>query len=118
MKFRKRPVEIEALPWDGTDERSDEITVWAEKLPNTGCAAIVDTDHIPHLWDYDAGAYIMPNGKVIHGAPYRERCLIVFTLEGEMVARRGDWIIKGVRGEFYPCKPDIFEATYEPVEED
>jgi hypothetical protein len=37
------------------------------------------------------------------------------TLEGEMRANRGDWIIKGVKGEFYPCKPDIFEATYDPV---
>jgi hypothetical protein len=38
------------------------------------------------------------------------------TLEGEMTAVLGDWIIKGVKGEFYPCKPDIFEATYEPVD--
>lgn len=38
------------------------------------------------------------------------------TLEGEMVAAPGDWIIRGVQGEFYPCKPDIFEATYEPVQ--
>jgi hypothetical protein len=38
------------------------------------------------------------------------------TLEGIMLARRGDWIITGVRGEKYPCKPDIFAATYEPVE--
>lgn len=37
------------------------------------------------------------------------------TLEGVMTADKGDWIIKGVKGEFYPCKPDIFEATYEPV---
>jgi len=37
------------------------------------------------------------------------------TLEGEMIARLGEWIIKGVKGEFYPCKPDIFEATYEMV---
>lgn len=37
------------------------------------------------------------------------------TLEGEMLLSHGDWIIKGVKGEFYPCKPDIFEATYEPV---
>lgn len=36
------------------------------------------------------------------------------TLEGTMRANLGDWIIKGVKGEFYPCKPDIFEATYEP----
>jgi len=39
----------------------------------------------------------------------------VQTLEGMMVANPGDWIIKGIRGEFYPCKPDIFEATYEPL---
>jgi len=41
----------------------------------------------------------------------------IFTLEGTMLASPGDWIIKGVKGEFYPCKPDIFEATYEEVEE-
>lgn len=40
----------------------------------------------------------------------------IFTMEGEMCASEGDWIIKGVAGEFYPCKPDIFEATYEAVE--
>ena len=42
--------------------------------------------------------------------------LVIPTLEGEHIASPGDWIIKGVKGEFYPCKPDIFEATYEPVE--
>lgn len=41
--------------------------------------------------------------------------LRIKTLEGEMTAQRGDWIIRGVKGEVYPCKPDIFEATYEPV---
>ncbi len=40
---------------------------------------------------------------------------LVQTLEGEMTARVGDWLIKGVRGELYPCKPDIFEETYEPI---
>lgn len=43
---------------------------------------------------------------------------IIHTLEGDMRAEVGDWIIRGVQGEFYPCKPDIFEATYEPVEVD
>ena len=42
--------------------------------------------------------------------------LMIPTLEGEMQADPGDWIIRGVKGEFYPCKPDIFEATYEPAE--
>lgn len=39
--------------------------------------------------------------------------IVIPTLEGEMTAKIGDWIIKGVKGEFYPCKPDIFHATYE-----
>jgi hypothetical protein len=41
------------------------------------------------------------------------RVLMIKTLEGDFTASPGDWIIKGVKGEFYPCKPDIFEATYE-----
>src|SRR5690348_2315770 len=41
--------------------------------------------------------------------------ILLITLEGEMRANVGDWIIRGVKGEFYPCKPDIFEATYEPA---
>lgn len=41
--------------------------------------------------------------------------LIIPTLEGEMLCNVGDWIIKGVNGEFYPCKPDIFAKTYEPA---
>lgn len=45
-----------------------------------------------------------------------ESMLEVKTLEGVLSASKGDWIIKGVKGEFYPCKPDIFTATYEPVE--
>jgi len=43
---------------------------------------------------------------------------VVQTLEGDMQAGRGDWLIKGVRGEFYPCKDDIFRQTYEPVDND
>ena len=42
--------------------------------------------------------------------------VVIHTLEGEMEAQPGDWIIRGVKGEFYPCKPDIFAQTYEPVE--
>lgn len=42
--------------------------------------------------------------------------LIVHTPEGNRLASRGDWIVRGIAGEFYPCKPDIFEATYEPAD--
>lgn len=44
--------------------------------------------------------------------------LLIYTLEGTMEAKKGDWIIKGVKGEFYPCKTDVFEQTYEEVEEE
>ncbi len=44
--------------------------------------------------------------------------LFIKTLEGVMCANKNDWIIRGVNGEFYPCKPDIFEATYEKVHEE
>lgn len=55
-----------------------------------------------------SGAYISRDNRILGE-------IVVPTLEGEMRARVGDWIIKGVKGEFYPCKPDIFEATYEAV---
>lgn len=42
-------------------------------------------------------------------------CLLISTLEGEMIARPGDWVIRGVKNELYPCKADIFAATYEPA---
>lgn len=51
-------------------------------------------------------------------AEFREGELLVATLEGPLHASPGDWIIKGVRGEFYPCKPDIFMATYEEVKDE
>jgi len=80
LKFRKKPVVIEAMQWNGQNQR--EIETWAENV------------FAPDL-----------NDK-----------LAIFTLEGKIYANIGDWIIKGVKGEFYPCKPDIFEATYEEVE--
>lgn len=43
------------------------------------------------------------------------RCIVIATLEGAMHASLNDWIIKGIKGEFYPCKPDIFEDSYEPI---
>jgi hypothetical protein len=48
--------------------------------------------------------------------PREQRVIRIDTLEGEIEAQVGDWIIKGVKGEFYPCKPDIFTLTYEAVE--
>ncbi len=53
--------------------------------------------------------------KAAVGLHEGRQVVTIETLEGTMRAELGDWIIKGVKGEFYPCKPDIFEATYEPV---
>ncbi len=77
---------------------------------------VIDAMRVPHPtdpleWGYLAG--FMNAGQANwHVAP-NANGVIISTLEGEMYANVGDWIIRGVKGEFYPCKPDIFEATYE-----
>ncbi|MBY0523433.1 MAG: hypothetical protein K2R98_08535 [Gemmataceae bacterium] len=88
-RFRKKPVVIEAMRFDGTKESANYVLAW---LGNSGAVA----------------------NRVHRTKP--ERGIAIGTLEGAMHASPGDWIIKGVKGEFYPCKPDIFEATYEPAE--
>lgn len=90
MKFRKKPVVIEAYEFQnrvGPDDRPKWLLVAVEM-----------------------GVVKFVNQK--EGPPHLE----ITTLEGVMRADPGDWIIKGVRGELYPCKPDIFEATYESAE--
>ena len=82
QKFRKRPVVVEAMLYDG---------------------------------DFELG-FLGDNDKVRSAGDGTGACEIV-TLEGVMRADLGDYIIHGVKGEFYPCKPDIFELTYEPVPE-
>lgn len=90
-KFRKKPVTIEAMQWDGTDECAVWITAWV--LNNEGVASYQCAD----ACDGTANTH--------H--------LVIETLEGGMLANAGDWVIRGVAGEFYPCKPEIFAATYE-----
>lgn len=57
----------------------------------------------------------MENSPVFESDVDGNSWVVIRTLEGDMKASKGDWIIKGVRGEFYPCKPDIFDLTYEAV---
>lgn len=78
MKYRKKPVVIEAIQYT--------------------------EDNIEELFAFVNTAFVGAKGFIIP------------TLEGDMIASRGDYIIKGVNGEFYPCKPDIFEKTYEAVD--
>ncbi|MBE9509097.1 MAG: hypothetical protein IMY86_13755 [Chloroflexi bacterium] len=60
-----------------------------------------------------------PNDLHVPGVNYNPitETAVIPTLEGAMMAQLGDWVITGIKGELYPCKPDIFAATYEPVEE-
>ena len=96
MKFRKKPVVIEA--WQLTREMIEANLFRDEPLP------------IPAPLKR-ARSTCNPVQGTIDRADYA-----IETLEGTMYAVEDDWIIKGVKGEFYPCKPDIFAATYEPVE--
>ena len=82
MQYRKRPVVIDAIQWLGTTDSFRDICVWA------------------------------PNIDLKTGYNATTRTLSIITLEGTMTAQCNDWIIRGVKGEYYPCKPDIFEATY------
>lgn len=86
-KFRKKPVVIEAIQWDGKLETLAEIVLFV--LPRRAVMPLESS-----------------NGK-------EAAKLYIETLEGDMKAEVKDWIIKGVQGECYPCKPDIFDKTYE-----
>lgn len=87
MKFRKKPVVIDAIQFDPGSEHKT-------KLPHP----VVATGGIgADNYNYDGFEFFIE------------------TLEGPMRVTPGDWIICGIKGEYYPCKPDIFEATYEPV---
>jgi len=85
MKFRKKPVIIEAIQWLGTNQ--PEVSAF-----------------------YPSAIFVLDDEKV-----HQESPVLITTLEGTMRCDKNDWIIKGVNGEFYPCKPDIFEKTYEQV---
>jgi len=95
-KFRKKPVVIEAFQM--TKERRWDNSDWPNWL------------HLAWNSEPSEGAVWIDNDD-----PKRER-LFCGTLEGVHIIDWDDWIIQGVKGELYPCKPDIFEMTYEPVQ--
>ena len=88
--FRKKPIVIEAMLFDGSYDSGVAISKWAHEGMSAQAGCIIRMD-------------------------YGDNSISVRTLEGTMFAGKGDWIIKGIKGEFYPCKPEIFEATYEAV---
>lgn len=90
-RYRKKPVIIEAIQWNGNNTR--ELLKALIEVSNTDSVR-----------------------KIIEKLDFQGiKCLEIDTLEGVMKASIGDYIIKGVKGELYPCKPDIFEQTYEEV---
>lgn len=86
-QYRKKPVVITAMQWDGTAE---------------GALPIID-------WILAGGGTVSYSEDLAHGWP----AFSILTLEGGMQVGPGDYVIRGVQGEFYPCKPGIFAATYE-----
>jgi len=93
MKFRKKPVVIEAVLYTGLNVADI----------NAFTGQDLDSEMESET------AYVAGQGPPIFS-------LIIPTLEGNHKAMPGDYIIRGVKGEYYPCKPDIFEMTYEPAE--
>lgn len=93
--FRKKPVVIEAKLYTGEPDSNREIIDWT--------------------WGSRTPAY-MDQREAPGDSQRQYKCLSINTLEGTHWVSPGDWVIKGVQGEFYPIKSDIFAATYEAVE--
>lgn len=108
MKFTKKPVTVEAMqmPTDYDQEAVRQIAVWM--VDNGLPGADVDVSEVDD--QYVHGNVVLPE--------FGTNFLDIETLEGTMTARLGDWIIRGVQGEFYPCKPEIFEQTYDQADTD
>ena len=92
-KFRKKPIVIEARRWLGSVEVATDLINWV--LENNGTARYHDFSDFRHNSSY----------------------ISIDTLEGTMYLKPGNYLIRGVQGEFYPCDQDIFAATYEEVNE-
>jgi hypothetical protein len=96
-QYRKKPIVIEAFQM--TQERRRDNRDWPDWLNrawNLGSEEVGSLGPMDNRWS---------DGE-----------LIIRTLEGPLIISWGDWIIRGIKGELYPCKPDIFAATYEPIE--
>ena len=98
MKYRKLPVVIE------TELLEENQTSLRKVLDFIGQEVDTTSDMAKQRWDEYFNMCLGSGGLVIH------------TLEGYVLASWGDYVIKGVKGEFYPCKPDVFKMTYESAE--
>lgn len=122
-KYRKKPVVIEAIQWDGTAEGSTLIIDWVLSSESTARYHEAEPPKMHSMACRCDGRGIVPGPQSAVPCPETEpkgpgkpAHIAIDTLEGIMSASAGDFIIKGVRNEFYPCKPKIFEETYERVD--
>ena len=121
MKFRKKPIVIKATQWF---KNGDHPHDYDAPVSGFDCGEIVEFGSA-HQKKYNWEGQIVRRYRVpeLDGQTICKHCRHIMhwhgwieTLEGGHIACPGDWIITGVQGERYPCKPDIFEATYEPAE--
>lgn len=103
--FRKKPVEIEATHFRGT---VDTGFMGVQAAYFVGKVSWLADAEIP----YQEASKPVPEGKWFVSGKNE---ITIGTLEGKHIATQGDWIIKGIAGEIYPCKPDIFANSYEEV---
>jgi hypothetical protein len=122
MKFRKKPVVIEATQWFKNGDHPQDYARPQQGFQNGRLVSIPGEHRKAHGWEGDVVRYYRDpqiSGELkcsICGNKYHDHGWID-TLEGGHIVCPGDWIITGVKGEHYPCKPDIFEMTYERIEE-
>lgn len=121
MKFRKKPVVIEATQWFKNGDHPQDYTSPQEGFQNGRLVSTPAEHRKAHGWegevvryyrtpDVDGQTACKHCGNTMHNHGW------IDTLEGGHIVCPGDWIITGVKGEHYPCKPDIFEMTYEAAE--
>lgn len=120
-KYRKRPIVVEATQWFKNGDHPEDYAVATPGMIDGVCQMIPGSYRQEREWEGAIVRYF--RHPSIPGEKLCEHCGQTMhvhgwidTLEGGHIVCPGDWIIRGVKGEFYPCKPDIFEATYEPAE--
>lgn len=120
-KFRKKPVVIEATEWHKNGDHPDDYASPVASYAGHGEVNEYSADHArEHNWEGQVVRYYrrpdVPGDKLCEHCRRRMHDHgFIDTLEGGHIVCPGDWVITGVKGERYPCKPDIFAATYEPA---
>ena len=123
MKYRKKPIVIEASQWWQNGDHPLDYSKTHDGFEDGCLRQFPPDERKANGWEGDVVRYFRDPDKI--GERQCEKCGQIMhihgwidTLEGGHIVCPGDWIITGVAGEFYPCKSDIFEATYERVADD